>query len=208
MRDRETQSVWNHIDGKAFQGPLTGKRLRMIPLLQTTWGAWLNANRATTILSSDTPYQDRYREPQIGLFSYDETQYGDDRLPSNTLIVGVEVNETYKGYTLQAIVNAGGVFNDEIGGEPVVVAYDETTGTGIAYNRRIGDQVIFFETATGPNGILLLKDAETGSLWDLSGNGFVGSLSNDHDLVFVPSIISEWYGWSAYHPQTELFASE
>lgn len=196
------------MDGKAFQGPLTGKRLRMIPLLQTTWEAWLNANPATTILSSDTPYQHRYQERRIGLFSYDETKYGDDRLPSNTLIVGVEVDETYRGYTLQALVDGGGVFNDEIDGEPVVVAYDETTGTGIAYSRRVGEKVISFEKAKGPNGILLLKDAETGSLWDLSGNGFVGSLSNDHDLVFVPSIISEWYGWSAYHPQTGLFASE
>ena len=34
MRDRETSTIWNHLDGKAVQGPLAGERLTIVPLPQ------------------------------------------------------------------------------------------------------------------------------------------------------------------------------
>jgi hypothetical protein len=86
----------------------------------------------------------------------------------------------------------------------VVVAYDEATGIGIAYSRRVNGQISEF-VAARTNGRLLLQDAATGTRWNLEGIGISGPLSAER-LQFVPSIISEWYGWSAYHPETELYA--
>ena len=207
MRDRKTGTVWTHLDGKAIAGPLEGKRLEMIPLLQTTWESWVNEYPESTVLAYDSGYQRAYRSVVIGRSSFDESFYGDDRLPSNTLVVGVEVKDVYKGYPVSALADVGGVFNDEINGQPVVVAYDAGRGTGIAYSRDIGEGVVTFRATSGVNGALLLQDVATGSTWDMSGKGVDGPLSNE-TLVFIPSIISEWYGWSAYHPQTDLFAEE
>ena len=38
--DRETDSVWSQLHGKAVIGPLEGQPLTVIPSIQATWGFW------------------------------------------------------------------------------------------------------------------------------------------------------------------------
>jgi len=57
---------------------------------------------------------DRRVQPQ-------EAIYGDDRLPSNTLVVGVEIEGVYKGYPIAQLEEAGSVINDTVGGQPIAV---------------------------------------------------------------------------------------
>ena len=104
MRDRETGSTRTHLDGKAIAGPLEGQRLNMIPIPQTTLGQWKADHAGTLVLSPDTPFQDRYVRPlRIGVFNPNEAVYGDARLPSNALIVGVEVAGFFEGYPLDEL---------------------------------------------------------------------------------------------------------
>ena len=203
MRDRETGTVWNHIDGKATQGPLVGERLTMIPLPMTTWGIWRDEHPESTVMSFDTPYQQHYRHASVGTFGRDEALYGDNRLPSNTLVLGVEIQENYRAYTLSALEEAGGLLNDELGGESVVAVYDSEAGTAIAYRRLVDSKVIAFNLVD-QDGWAILEDPQTGSQWNLQGIGISGPLSGE-ELKFASSIISEWYGWSAYHPETDLW---
>ena len=49
-----------------------------------------------------------------------------------------------------------------------------------------------------------LRETETGSTWDTGGHAVDGPLTGA-SLKFVPSFISEWYGWSGYHPETGLY---
>ena len=55
MVDRETKSVWTHLEGKALQGPMKGTRLKMVPLPQMTWSEWKRSHPGTLVLSQDTP---------------------------------------------------------------------------------------------------------------------------------------------------------
>lgn len=71
MRDRETGSVWTHLDGRSIEGELAGARLEMIPMPQMTWAEWREAHPDTLVLSRDTPFQDRYRVVRIGAFNPD-----------------------------------------------------------------------------------------------------------------------------------------
>jgi hypothetical protein len=145
MRDRETGTIWTHLDGKAIAGPLEGQRLNMIPIPQTTWGQWKADYAETLVLSPDTPFQDRYVRPvRIGVFNPNEAVYGDDRLPSNALIVGIEVEGVFKGYPLDELESAGGVVNDSVAGRPIVVFYDSDAQTGVAYLREIDGQTMEF----------------------------------------------------------------
>jgi hypothetical protein len=204
LRDRETGTVWQHRDGRAIHGPLAKRQLEMVPLLQIDWGAWFDGHPDAVVLSTHTAFSDRYAQRQIGGLSYDEALYGDDRLASNALVVGVEVADRYAGFHLPALVENRGVRNTEVGGQPVVIAYDEVTRTGIAFSRKVGGNV----TTVAPvrsEGRLLLEDTTTGTLWTLEETGITGPLVAEQ-LQFVPSIISERYGWSAYHPETDLFA--
>ena len=43
MIDRETGTLWTHLDGKAIQGPLEGKRMTMIPAPHMTWKEWVRS---------------------------------------------------------------------------------------------------------------------------------------------------------------------
>ena len=51
-----------------------------------------------------------------------------------------------------------------------------------------------------------IADRQTGSRWNAQGEAVSGPLKGNV-LEFVPSFISEWYGWSGYHPETDLFES-
>ena len=203
MRDRETGTIWTHLDGKAIAGPLDGQRLSMVPIPQTTWGQWKSDYADTLVLDPDTQFQDRYVRPvQIGVFNPNEAIYGDDRLPSNTLVVGVEIEGVYKGYPIAQLEEAGSVINDTVGGQPIVVFYDSEARTGVAYLRQVDGQVLEFDNVMEDG--FEIKDRATGSSWDIHGrtaNGAYGEVR----LEFVPSFISEWYGWSAYHPESELY---
>ena len=201
MIDRETESVWTHLDGNAIEGPLKGQRLTILPAPQVTWGEWKELHPDAVVLSPDTPFRNRYRPVTIGVFSQREAVYGDDRLSANELVVGVEANGQFKGYPLVALGPAGGVLNDELSGEPIVVLYERESRTGLAFSRALGNRVLRFYNAS--EGGFELRDRETGSLWTRDGEAVSGPLSGAA-LEFVPSFISEWYGWSAYHPETDL----
>jgi hypothetical protein len=54
MRDRETDSWWSVMGGRAIGGPLEGEPLRELPIAEkTTWGAWRRAHPGTHVLSVD-----------------------------------------------------------------------------------------------------------------------------------------------------------
>ena len=51
------------------------------------------------------------------------------------------------------------------------------------------------------------EDAATGSTWDLQGLAVAGELKGTR-LEYVPSFITEWYGWAAFHPETAIYDYE
>ena len=204
MFDRETGSVWTHLDGKAIQGPLAGARLKLVPVPQMTWAEWRAAYPSTSVLSPDTPFSNRYRTARVGRHSESEDRFGDDRLPSNALVVAVEAAGHFKGYPIDAVADAGGGVNDVLGGLPLVVVYDGVAQTGIAFSRTVEGQVLDFRRIAGDR--VELTDEQTGTVWDYLGRAISGPLKGE-SLDFALSYISEWYGWSAYHPDTGLFAA-
>lgn len=203
MRDDATGTLWNHLDGKAVQGQLKGARLPMIALQQTTWEAWRAEHPNTTVLAFNTTWQRHYQLVPIGEFAIDEARFGDGRLPANELVLGVESNDSFRGYQFSTLKTAGGVVNDALGGRPIVAAYHSTTGNAMAYSRRVGGTEITFRLAQD-GGRPLIEDAATGSRWTIGGQPVSGPLATA-PLEFVPSIITEWYGWSAYHPQSTIY---
>ena len=55
MRDRQTSTVWSHLEGVALRGPLAGSRMELIPLVHATWEQWRGLHPDTLVLSEDTP---------------------------------------------------------------------------------------------------------------------------------------------------------
>jgi hypothetical protein len=202
MVDRQTGSIWTHLEGKAIEGPMTGASLTMIPMPLMTWGDWQQSIPETFVLSADTDFASWYTPVQIAQYDRGEDLYGDNRLPSNSLVIGVEENGDYLGYPVELVEEAGGVVNDVLAGEPLLVIYNQGSQTGLAYSREVDGQVLDFYNAADQG--LELRDQNTQSLWNIHGRAIDGLLAGS-TLSFVPSFISEWYGWSAYHPETGIY---
>ena len=202
MRDRETGTLWAHLTGLASRGPLAGSRLDMIPVPLMTWGQWKELYPQTLVLSPDTAYSQYYRSVRLGVFNDREAQFGDSRLPANALLVGVEAQGEFRGYPLDVLSQAGGVVNDVVNGEHIVVVFNSDTQTGIAFSRRVNGVTLEFDRA--PSAGFALVDRSSGSRWDVQGRAMDGAMAGNV-LTFVPSFITEWYGWSAYHPETGLY---
>ncbi len=207
MIDRDTRTVFTHIEGRGLQGPLAGERLQILPLLHTTWGEWKQLHPETTILDPDTRYADEYRTPvPIGSDylgpSFARTLLNtDDRLPSNELILGVQVGSTFVAYPFSTLSAAGKIIVDVIEGQQLVIFADPGVPTGLAFLSNLNGTELTFQSAS-EEGIFL--DQETGSQWSIEGRALLGPLAGQ-SLTYVASFVTEWYGWSAYHPGTGIF---
>ena len=197
MRDRQTNTVWAHLDGTTqSSGPLAGERLRMVPMPVMTWAGWLATNPNTLVADTNTPFQRQYGATRTGV----------GRMSSDTLIVGVEVRGEFGAFPLLDLERKGGVVNARVGGQAVAVVYDGDIGTGVTFDREVDGRTLTFESrgpADGGAG-LNLTDVETGSGWDITGRAMHGPLAGK-SLNIVTSFVTEWYAWVRYHPETEAY---
>ena len=117
-------------------------------------------------------------------------------------MVGVTADGEYRAYSLSDVVASGGVVNDRLGGRPIVVLADTESPFSIAFFREVSGQILEFED-TGLDQARIV-DKQTGSTWNLEGRAVAGALEGQ-SLSFATSYLTEWYGWSAYHPQTGIY---
>ena len=97
------------------------------------------------------------------------------------------------------------LFNDVVGGVPVVTAYCTLCGAAIAFDPRVGGRTYTFATS----GLLyrsgkLMFDRETKSLWSaLEGKPVVGPLvGSGAQLKLLPATTTSWGRWKREHPDT------
>ncbi len=129
----------------------------------------------------------------------------DDRLPHNEVILGVRVGADSRAYPLDELVAVGGVVNEMVGEEPIAVFVDSASSLSAAFSREVGGRVLDFRNVGEER--LEIVDRQTGSTWTSEGRAVSGPLQGE-SLTFVTSFISEWYGWSAYHPGTSIYRAE
>lgn len=207
MYDRETNSYWWQVAGRAIVGTLSGTELEPLPSVTTTWADWRGQHPETAVLSLETgfdrPYErDPFRSYQAVVndgsvpFPVDEDVLGDARLEPGTEVLGVVVGEDATAYPLAAIGDAA--VNDEVGGRPVVVLVDGDVPTGATFDRRVGDRTLTF-TRHGDRFV----DGETGTAWDRAGRAVDGPLAGEQ-LEAVPSRFSFWFAFLASFPDADV----
>ena len=62
MYDRQTRTLWNQLTGEPVLGELVGSgiKLDLLPVVVTTWEAWLSQHPDTVVLDTDTGYSRPY----------------------------------------------------------------------------------------------------------------------------------------------------
>lgn len=208
MYDHQSDTLWSQFLSRGVKGPLANTQLEILPVLQTTWRQWLSLHPDTKVLDkagrylSDS-YESYYRGGSAGIIGESNK---DKRLPSKDLVLGVDLVGAAKAYPFRAMAGQGAI-NDFFSGKPVLVAFDQLNETGAAFVRSVAGNPLHFQTTTmAPDGVLLLRDQETGSTWQaLTGRAIDGPLAGTA-LERLPSFYAFWFAWSDFHPDTELYS--
>ncbi|MEZ4847939.1 MAG: DUF3179 domain-containing protein, partial [Bacteroidia bacterium] len=144
LYDRETESLWSQIMGKAITGPRMGDSLKTIPIVFTTWKQWKMLYPATEVLQKpinslldyrEDPYRG-YEEEQRLNFKVNETSR---QLPNKTRVLGVKVGNQTIAYSYPSLKKAKAVAG-ELNGVNFQIQYDETSGS-VTLNSDHSDQI-------------------------------------------------------------------
>jgi len=182
MMDQETKSLWSHILGRAMQGDLEGTELESLPSVMATWGTWKREHPETTVLNMSRK-KDRFTREFYKDFS--EFVYG--------WMLG---RQAY--HCTFEVLQAHPILNLDFDGWPVLVTYDpESTGVQML-NRQVENRKLRFEA----EGKHLMRDRETGSVWNRNtGMALEGPLRGKH-LEHEIGMMSYKKAWDVFHPDS------
>jgi Protein of unknown function (DUF3179) len=120
------------------------------------------------------------------------------------LTFGAAINGEVRAYPHRILDNHE-MANDTLGGEPVTLADCTLCRTGVLFSRRVGDEVLEFESS----GLLwnsnkVMVDVNTDSLWNqLTGEAIAGPLVGTV-LDRFPITVTTYGDWVAEHPDTTV----
>ena len=218
MYDRQTDSLWTQMEGRAIVGALAATRLRPLPANTISYADWKVARPAGLVRSRETGSERRYGVNPYT--SYDAaatppfafTGRLDGRLPPKERVVGVVLGGEARAYPWPALIRQP-VVHDTLGGEPLVVFYrpgalsaldakeiEHSRGVGAtaAYRPVVDGKRLTFQVAG--NGF---RDRETGTRWNLLGQGLRGRLAGQQ-LPAILHVDAFWFAWAAFHPDTSV----
>ncbi len=223
MWDEATTSLWQQVTGDAIVGEHAGARLDPVPTAIVSYGEALADFPDALSLARETGFPIDYgANPYVG-YSSSEVPFlfdgePDPRYPALSRVVGVTVDapggeRVEKAYPF-AVLEAERAVNDELGSTPIAVfwggsttdaldanqiAQSDAIGSAIAYDRRVGEEVLTFEPAADR-----FVDDETGSTWTLLGRAIEGPLAGEQ-LDLVTHRNEFWFAWAAFFPDAPVF---
>lgn len=135
MYDRQSdgkESLWSQMAGKAVTGRRSGRALKRLPLVVTTWGAWLHERPETLVLSDETGHlRDYSRSPYGAYFGNDRLIFPvepiAERLPMKEAVVGVIAGDTSMAFPLSKLETMDQEsVTEEVGGCSVIITFKES----------------------------------------------------------------------------------
>jgi hypothetical protein len=111
--DRETDSLWSQLRGRAVAGGLAGASLRLLPVTMTRWGSWKLEHPGTSVLSFQTGYKRDYGVDPYRNFPLD-----------HHMALVVEVGNDSKIYPFSELRKAGPTVHAELGGRAFTILFD------------------------------------------------------------------------------------
>lgn len=120
------------------------------------------------------------------------------------LTFGVVVGDEARAFP-HRILDHHELANDVLGREPVALANCTLCRTGVLFSRRVGDQVLDFETSgLLRNSNKVMVDVQTDSLWNqLTGEAIAGPLTGTV-LDRFPITVTTYADWVAERPDTDV----
>jgi hypothetical protein len=146
MYDRETDTYWSQIDGKAIVGELTGQELQDVSIDTVVWRDWKVEHPDSQVLSQETGFNRNYGKDPYGSYYEDSNLFfpvenSDDRIHSKDVIFGIEIEGEHKAYRENDVINQNGRIKDTFGEVDLVVERD-AAGIVTITNQDTGEIII------------------------------------------------------------------
>ena len=222
MYDRETESWWQQLTAEAIVGELTGTKLEVLPSQIVSWGELKRLRPEAKVLSRSTgidrpygqnPYTGYDADPEEQPFLLEDEV--SDALAPKERVTSVQFGDGDVVVYPFTALEAEAPINDTIGDREAVVFFDPEVGSAlddavISRSRNVGAAAVFerevdgrdlsFE-ATDEGGVF--ADTETGTLWNMLGEGVSGSLEGEQ-LTQIPSDDQFWFAVAAFFEQPDI----
>ena len=127
----------------------------------------------------------------------------DQALPPKAEILGVTVKGVDKAYPID-VLRKERIVHDRISDVDVVVVASATTSDAHIYENPDGLTFSLPQDANEERFPLNVVD-DNGTEWDVSREKLTDPSDSSNVLKAVPSNISFWFGWFAFHRETELY---
>jgi hypothetical protein len=207
MYDHQSESLWHNLTGEPVVGSLThsGIKLRVLPVVITTWENWLRDHPDTVVLDINTGHQRDYTpgKPYGSYFASPDTMFPvsprNRRLPPKTHVFALRLNDKPKAYPLETL-DTKKVVNDTLGGVNLVIVAEAATRTARAYERR----GYSFAPGDSPASVIEQKSKE---VWQVQEEQLANPQSGER-LPRLGGHVSYWFGWYAFYPTTEIYSAK
>ena len=137
LYDRNTESLWSQIMGKAVAGKLKGTLLPQIPVTHTSWKDWVKNHPDTMVLSRDTGSRRNYRDSPYAGYEKTRRLYFkvSHKSPANyhpkERVIGLEINGHFKAYPYKELSKNGKAeFTDSFAGSNLKISWNEEAQSG------------------------------------------------------------------------------
>jgi len=119
--DRTTETLWDQIIAEGIVGPLTGRKLELIPITMTRWGKWKAAHPDTDVLSTDTGFDFDYAEDAYGKYRDDAglmfpVARTSDAIHPKSVVFGFDLNDRKIAFTASLLEEAAPI-EQELAGQ-------------------------------------------------------------------------------------------
>jgi hypothetical protein len=127
--DRETESLWSQVLGRAVAGPVAGAQLQLLPSTLTSWEEWQDRNPQTLLLAEETGYTRNYDLDAYAHYATTDRlmfplNQSDNRLELKERVLGVEVDGVFKAYPYKLLPESESfVTTDVVNGQDIRIEF-------------------------------------------------------------------------------------
>ncbi len=134
LYDRESESLWSQLLGRAVSGRMKGRELVPIALEHTRWGRWRADHPGTLVLSRQTGYvRDYDHDPYAGYRQsrrlYFPVAGSDRRYHPKETVVGLVIDGRARAWPFSELARVASPLHDHLAGRPLRIEFDTVDGS-------------------------------------------------------------------------------
>lgn len=130
LYDRATETLWDQIEATGIVGPMTGTKLKLIPVTTTRWSRWRTAHPDTLVLSTDTGFDTDYASDPYASYRRSTgimfpVMREDDRIPPKSVVYGFELSGQPIAFSESLLQKHGSYAYEQNGRTLTVTLHDD-----------------------------------------------------------------------------------